>query len=243
MKTPTLRSFRCSLAWLVAGVVPGIGCDSEAEFDGGSADIVEQDFDAELEEYVDDAAAVVPLDHAPAPVLSNVNDPSAAVTISYSRRSVLLTSTLTEGDAVMLRSKFQGYLGCDADGNVSTSKTPQDLDGRIWQVHLADIDSDGDDEMQFELLDSSGGTGMYLKMKGSGLLHCNTITGIGDAAAWNWGQWYGEGGSIYHTVSRSLINYKQGLCFHATSIGEVGATCNHHINTLFNLEILDTDVL
>ncbi len=243
MKTQTLRSFRCSLAWLLAGVLPGIGCDYEAEFDDGSADIVEQESDEDLENFVDDAAVAVPLDHAPAQVLTDMDDPSAAVTISYSRRSVLLTSTLTEGDAVMLRSKFQGYFGCDANGNITTSKTPQNLDGRIWQVHLADLDNDGDDEMQFELLDSTGGSGTYLKMKNSGIIHCSTITGIGDAAAWNWGQWYGEGGSIYHTVSRSLVNYKQGVCIHATSVGQGGAACNHHINTLFNLEILDSAVL
>lgn len=242
MKTQSLRSFRCSLALLVAGLAPAVGCDHEAELDDGIADLEEAELDAEPGDIEDDPAAA-PIDHAPVEVLTEIDDPSAAAIVAYSRRSVLRTSTLVEGEVVMLRSHTEGYLGCDANGATTTSKTPSNTDGRVWRVHLVDLNNNGQDEMQFELVDDSGYTNTYLKMNNWGTLYCGAITGIGDAAAWSWGSFYGHAGTMFRKVSRSLINYKRGLCIHASPSGQIGATCNHYAETTFNMEILDTDYI
>ena len=227
----------------MAIVTPVIGCDYGPELDGDAADVVDQQLDAESDDLEQDAGAAAAVDHAAMQVLTDIDDPSALALNAFSRRSVLLTDTLNEGEVVLLNSYVEGYLGCDGNGAVTASKTLGNPDGRIWRVHLVDLDNDGDDEMQFELANATGYTNTYLKMDNLGILHCGSITGIGDAAAWNWGNWYGHTGTVYRAISRSLVSYKHGECIHASSLGGHGGVCNHHISTSFNMEILDTTLL
>ncbi|MEM7156309.1 MAG: hypothetical protein AAF799_25875 [Myxococcota bacterium] len=222
------------------------GCDQGSELDAGTAELTAEDLDIELKDAIDaedEDATGTARDHQTVQVLASADDPSAASIATYSGRSVLQTDTLVDGDVVMLRSLGQGYLGCDDSGAIQANKAPSNTDGRLWRVHLVDLDGDGDDEMQFELVDGEF-TDTYLKMNNLGVMSCGNITGIGDAAGWNWGDWYGQSGTVYRRVSRSLVNYKQDLCVHSTgSVAGAGGLCNHNIQTLFNMEILDTAVL
>lgn len=237
MKTQSSYSLRCSLALVLTGTVSMAvaGCDRGSEFDTRA-----EEFDVELKEAIDDDDADTAREHQNVEVLASADSPSAAAITAYSARSVLRTDTLNDGDVVMLRSVGQGYLGCDGAA-VRTSKTPSNTDGRLWRVHLTDLDGDGDDEMRFELVDG-GYTNTFLTMHFFGFVYCGAVGGIGDAAAWNWGDYYGQNGSVYRRVSRSLVNYGHGKCIHSTAANPaVGASCNHHVHTMFNMEVLDTD--
>lgn len=147
-------------------------------------------------------------------------------------------SALGDGDVVMLRSYPQGFVGCNASGEVQTSHSPTVIDGYVWMVHRTDIDGDGTDELQLELIDGSGETGTYLKMNGSDELSCGAITGIGDAAGWNFEQSVSTGGTYYRTVLRMLSNHKHGQCLSFSDSGGSGASCVSYKDRLFSFEIL-----
>lgn len=147
-------------------------------------------------------------------------------------------SALGDGDVVMLRSYPQGFVGCNASGEVQTSHSPTVIDGYVWMVHRTDIDGDGTDELQLELIDGSGETGTYLKMNGSDELSCEAITGIGDAAGWNFEQSVSTGGTYYRTVLRMLSNHEHGQCLSFSDSGGSGASCVSYKDRLFSFEIL-----
>ncbi|MEM7157455.1 MAG: hypothetical protein AAF799_31710 [Myxococcota bacterium] len=253
MTTQPLHSLRCSLALLLAGVAPVAvaGCDQGSEFDTGAEELTAEDLDIDVKTPIDgdadeEDAAGPAQDHNTMEVLAAPDSPSAAVITTHSHRSVLLTDTLEDGDVVMLRSVGQGYLGCNDAGAIQTSKAPNNTDGRLWRVHLVDLDGDGNDEMQFELVDG-GYTNKYLSMHDFGFtsfVFCGTLQGAGEAASWSWGHWYGQNGSVYRKVSRSLVNFDHNKCIHSTSaIPAIGGACNHHVHTMFNMEVLDTAVM
>lgn len=217
-------------AWLglaAAALLGGTACDVEGD--------LEIDDEADLERDVDGPglarAAVQDL-------VANANV-SAATTV-HEYVGVHALGSIADGDVVMIKNWWRGYLGCaeEGDGTVG-SHNPAALDPYAWLVHQTDIDGDGTTELQFEQVDGAGGTGTYLKMDGDGEVFCGSITGIGDAAAWNTGGMFVSTGT-YKRAARQLINYKQDLCLQIDGNEQgASATCNGFMHKLFTFEIID----
>ncbi|MCA9704729.1 MAG: hypothetical protein KDK70_02630 [Myxococcales bacterium] len=219
---------RASRGLIVITVLGGAACDAEDSFD---TEVL-----ADLDQDVEGPA----LAQAAARDLVSSAAPAASTTVHEYIGAHALDS-FADGDVVMIKNWWRGYLGCadDGDGTVG-SHNPATLDPYAWLVHLTDIDGDGTTELQFEQLDDAGGTQIYLKMNSAGEVSCDTITGIGDAAAWNIGGLFVSSG-VYKRAARQLINYKQDLCLQVDSNDQgASATCNGFMHKLFTFETIDT---
>ncbi|MCX4247990.1 hypothetical protein [Paraliomyxa miuraensis] len=219
---------RAALGLTAAALLLGTACDTEGEFD------------LEAQAELEDAADAPGLAHAAATdLVADVDAPVTAATTVHEYVGVHGSGSIADGDVVMIKNWWRGYLGCaaDGDGTVGTSN-PSELDSYAWLVHRTDIDGDGTDELQFEQVDGAGGTGIYLKMNGEGEVFCDIITGIGDAAAWNTGGLFVSTG-FYKRAARQLINFKHDLCLQIDGNDEgASATCNGFMHKLFTFEII-----
>lgn len=224
----TRSSIRRACLGLTAIALLGAGgCDADDAFDEETRANLAQDADepglaqAAVQDLVADTA------------------PAAATSVHEYIGSHSVGS-IGDGDVVMIKNWWRGYLGCNDDGTSVGSHNPPELDPYVWLVHEADIDGDGTTELQFEQVDDAGGTGQYLKMNGSGDVFCGSITGIGDAAGWNIGTAYSSVGN-YKRVARAMSNFKQGLCLQIDGNDEgASATCNGFMHKLFTFETIDT---
>ncbi|MCA9650238.1 MAG: hypothetical protein H6712_08450 [Myxococcales bacterium] len=228
---PLLRS-SARRAWIglaTVAVLGGSACDTEGELG--------PEIRAELEQGLDEPALA---QAAVQDLVADADAPVVASTTVHEYVGVDSFDSIADGDVVMLKNWWRGYLGCaaDDDGTVGTH-LPTELDPYAWIVHRTDLDGDGTDELQFEQVDGASGTGLYLKMNGSGEVYCGEITGIGDAAAWSTGSLFVSTGN-YKRAARQLVSYKQGLCLQIDGNDEgASATCNGFMHKLFTFELID----
>jgi len=205
IKTTTL-SLLCALP-LTLTLTLTAGCDLETE------DTMEL-----VSEAGDDEDALSPLSSEAQDALTAPVD-AAAMTYSDTYEGLGKLDTLADGDIVMIKNYKQGYLGCFA-GVPQFAQGPNNIDNYVWRVHEVDLDGDGSVEFQFELVDDTGFTGTYLKMD-SGVVHCDVITGIGDAAAWHEDSMQRTGGGTnYRKFHVQLENQKEALCIKGKSSTE-----------------------
>lgn len=209
-----------------------VGCDVENESERLADDFeLEDDAQTPLAEIRPDDLDLV----AAAP------EPLAAATNVWAFDNVVGLNSLADGDAVMLQSYTAGYMGCDADGEIQVSGAPNSTNGFVWRVHRTDVDGDGTDELQLELIDSTGETSTYLKMNNDGEVFCGSITGIGDAAAWlSSSTYYVSNGSFYRKVVINLHNFKQDQCIQVSSGVGTGAACTGVPSRTFRIENLSS---
>ncbi|MCA9705505.1 MAG: hypothetical protein KDK70_06650 [Myxococcales bacterium] len=205
------------------------GCDVENDLDRSVDDFeLEDDDEATLPQVQPDGLDLV----ASAPS-------SLAATNIWAFDDIVGLNSIGDGDAVMLRSYTDGYLGCDASGVVELQGIVTNTDGFVWKVHRPDLDGDGTNELQFELIDATGETGQYLKMNDEGEVFCGSITGIGDAAAWRSSStYYVSTGSFYRKIVINLRNYKQDLCIGISGGAGSGAACTGVPARTFRVENL-----
>lgn len=219
----TTASLLCSLCLALAA-----GCDLETE-----------DSMALISE-ADDEAAPSPLSAEAEGTLTAPADAAANMTYASTYEGLGKLDTLADGDVVMIKNYKQGYLGCFG-GAPQFAHGPDNIDNYVWQVHQVDLDGDGDVEFQFELVDDTGATGTFLKMDDAGVVLCDVITGIGDAAAWHEDSMQRTGGgSYYRKFHVQLENYKQGLCVQGKSSTEAlpKPCANSYWNMAFWVEVI-----
>lgn len=222
---PLLRRSLLGVATLA--LLGATACDPEGS----------DDLDREATELED--AASQPLDRVPTGPQSLTADQDAPVTASTYIQTYEGGHTLgflADGDIVMLKNFSRGYLGCDGAGDTLAQHSPVNTDSYVWEVHLVDIDGDGTDEVQLE---QAGGTDVYLKMDNADDVFCGTISGIGDAAAWNLGTSYAGAGALYKRVTTTIVNYKQAQCLRVDANGVgAGVACNSNQDAVFFLEVV-----
>jgi hypothetical protein len=143
------------LVALVAALSLG-GCDHADDFDR-SADAEEFADDEELADAEESSST--PLQAAGLDVVADSASSLAGVMYAWSYDGVVKLSDIGDGDIVMLKNYAQGYVRCDSSDEAHTNHSPSNIDSFVWKVHRTDLDGDGTDELQFELIDDTGETG------------------------------------------------------------------------------------
>lgn len=223
----TLQLHPTSLLLTLAVALSVTACDPGGDLEPGMEDL----------ELADDEPESASLQSGELDLVSEAPSSMASVFISSYQGTIGL-GDVDDADVVMLKNLSHGYVGCDSSDEIQTHENPHNIEDYLWKVHRTDLDSDGTDELQFELIDGSGETGTYLKMNGNDEVFCGAITGIGDAAAWSLGSTITGGGTHYRKQFRHLVNYKQGQCLRMNSGEGVGESCAPTQPQVFNIEIV-----
>ncbi|KIG16520.1 hypothetical protein DB30_04433 [Enhygromyxa salina] len=150
-------------------------------------------------------------------------------------------SALSDGDVVQLNNRQRGFIGCPDLATVSaTPAPPNPTAGYAWLVHVVDVDNDGQDERQFEALDLNGNpTGRFLKMKNDDSVVCDSINGIGDAAAWIQTNGYGATTSGWTKLYGQMRSLKYDRCIQLTDpSAPIGDICPGDYRA-FSFEVLN----
>ena len=204
----SIRALRLPLLALATASTLGLSaCDGEVY------DLDEDELGLELdEEHEGEPVAVsagelgVALD----PETQPESQPATIINID-TYAGVRRLDDVLDGELLLLANVEHGYVGCDVNDELQASHAPSSTEGFVWKAHRVDIDQNGTDEIQLELLDATTPTGKFLKMNGAGDVFCAAIGGIGDAAAWEFQAAYATGGTYKRTWT-TLENYKQGEC-------------------------------
>lgn len=236
MRTKTNRLLLSLVTLALIGVS---ACDLEEDRDAGTEDFALEDEREDAHQTDRDIPVAHLHEHDLGLTASTEPAQAGSATYVYSYDGVQVLGALTDGDVVMLKNFAEGYLQCDSNDEAKAKHDPISTNNYIWKLHLTDIDGDGTAELQFELIDSSGETGTYLKMSSDDEVYCGPITGIGDAAAWNLGGLYASLGSHYRKVNVELVNYKRDRCLKVNDSNEgLGANCTGTASVIFFLEII-----